>query len=175
MLSKVIWDTAVYWAVPGLLYFHDKWRHLTDLPEVLTHLARFSGTSKVVQRFLREWAASDTEHRDQAPFVRFYDFDFMPRLHVGMTAALDDTELQEQFEANIRFIDQLSGQMVATVLAEFDAEPDNLAKQQQAQKWRADDVLMSLVAVYEAERQANPVSDDWITFRPTAYADTGER
>jgi len=175
MLSKVIWDTAVYWAVPGLLYFHDKWRHLADLPDVLANLASFSVTSKEVQRFFREWGAVDNEARDQAPFVRFYDFDFMPRLHVGMTAALSDTELQKQFEANVRFIDQLSGQMVATLLAEFEAEPDNVAKQQQAQKWRADNVLMSLVGVYEAEQQANPISDGWITLRPPADVSTGER
>ena len=175
MLCKVIWDTAVYWAVPGLLYFHDKWRHLADLPDVLANLARFSGTSKEVQRFFREWGAVDNEPREQAPFVRFYDFEFMPRLHVGMTADLSDSELQKQFEENVRFIDQLSGQMVATLLAEFEAEPDNLAKQQQAQKWRADDVLMSLVRVYEAEQQTNPISDDWITLRPTADISTGER
>lgn len=175
MVCKVIWDTAVYWAVPGLLYFHDKWRHMADLPDVLANLARFSGTSKEVQRFFREWGAVDDGPHDHASFVRFYDFDFMPRLHVGMTAGLGDNELQEQFAANVRFIDQLSGQLVATVLAELEADPDDAAKQEQARRWRADDVLMSLVAVHEAEQQANPVSDSWITLRPTADANTGER
>jgi len=175
MLSKVVWDTAVYWAVPGFLYFQDTWRHLADRPDVLTNLARFSVTSKEVQRFFREWGAVDTEHRDQSPFVRFYDFDFMPRLHIGMTASLDDAELQQRFEANVRFIDQLSGQMVATVLAEFDAEPDNPAKQEQARKWRQDAVFMSLVDIYEAEQPGNPVDDSWITLRLTADAHTGER
>lgn len=175
MLCKIVWDTAVYWAVPGFLYFQDKWPHLADLPDLLANLARFSVTSKEVQRFFREWGAVDTEPRDQSAFVRFYDFDFMPRLHVGMTASLGDAELQQQFEANVRFIDQLSGQLVATVLGEFEAEPDSLAKKQQAQKWRADNVLMSLIDVYEAEQQASPVNDAWITLRLAAGARTGER
>ena len=175
MLSKVVWDTAVYWAVPGLLYFHDKWRCLADLPDVLTNLARFSGTSKEVQRFFREWGAADGESHDQSPFVRFYDFDFMPRLHLGMTAGLDEPELREQFAANVRFIDQLSGQMVATVLAEFESEPDDYVKRRQAEKWRADEVLMSLVEIYETEQRENPVSDAWITLKPTVDASSGDR
>ncbi len=174
MTAKVIWDTAVYWAVPGLLYFHDKWRRLADLPDVLANLARFSATSKEVQRFFREWGAVDPDHNDQAPFVRFYDFDFMPVLHIGMTAGLGDTDFADRFAANVRFIDQLSGQMVATVLAEFEAEPDNVAKQEQARAWRADRDLMSLVAVYEAESEVNPVTDSWITLRATVDAKAGE-
>lgn len=172
MLCKVVWDTAVYWAVPGFLYFQDTWRQLADLPEVLTNLARFSVTSKELQRFFREWGALDTAPRDQAPFVRFYDFDFMPRLHIGMTAPLDEAGLRQRFEANVRFIDQLSGQLVATVIAEFEAA-DDLAKAQQARMWRADDVLMSLVEIYAAEQPANPVDDTWITLRPAV--DTGDR
>ena len=175
MLSKVVWDTAVYWAVPGLLYFHDKWRCLADLPDVLANLARFSGTSKEVQRFFREWGAADRKTHEQAPFVRFYDFDFMPRLHVGMTAGLDEAELQEQFAANVRFIDQLSGQMVATVLAEFEAEPDDFVRRRQAEKWRNDEVLMSLVEIYRTEQRANPIDDAWITLKPTVDASTGDR
>ncbi|MER7756987.1 NAD(P)/FAD-dependent oxidoreductase [Kitasatospora sp. NPDC097643] len=166
MLAKVIWDTAVYWAVPGLLYFHDALRHLIDRPDMVTGLARFSALSRDVQRFYREWDAADEEPRDPAPFVRFYDFDFMSRLHIGMTAGLKDEDLGEQFTANVRFIEHLSGQLVATVLAEFEAEPENPVKREQARRWRADPALMTLVDVHLSERQAMPLSDRWIRQRP---------
>ncbi|MFF4214141.1 NAD(P)/FAD-dependent oxidoreductase [Streptomyces sp. NPDC001796] len=166
MLAKVIWDTAVYWAVPGLLYFHDVLRHLADRPDVVEGLARFSTASREVQRFFREWGAVDDEPRDQAPFVRFYDFDFMRRLHIGMTADLADADLSTQFAANIRFIEHLSGQLVATVLEEFEAESWNPAKREQAQRWRADRALMSLVEVHLRERESTPLSDQWIRLRP---------
>lgn len=166
MLAKVIWDTAVYWAAPGLLYFHDVLRHLGDRPDIVTGLARFSAASRDVQRFFREWAAVDDEQRDQAPFVRFYDFDFMSRLHIGMTADLTDEDLNTQFAANIRFIEHLSGQLVATVLEEFETESWNPAKREQAQRWRADQALMSLVEVHLRERESMPLSDQWIRLRP---------
>ncbi|MGA4838170.1 NAD(P)/FAD-dependent oxidoreductase [Streptomyces sp. G45] len=165
MLAKVIWDTAVYWAVPGLLYFHDVLRHLGDRPGLVTGLARFSAASRDVQRFFREWAAADAEPRDPAPFVRFYDFDFMRRLHIGMTAGLAEADLEEQFAANIRFIEHLSGQLVATVTAEFEAETWNEAKQEQARRWRADEALMALVEVHRQERETTPLPDQWIHHR----------
>ncbi|WP_220096496.1 NAD(P)/FAD-dependent oxidoreductase [Streptomyces cyaneus] len=175
MLTKVIWDTAVYWAVPGLLYFHDVLRHLGDRPDMVVGLARFSTASQEVQRFFREWSAVDDEPRDQAPFVRFYDFDFMSRLHIGMTAGLADADLATQFEANIRFIERLSGQLVATVLEEFEAEPWNPAKREQARRWRADEALMALVEVHLREQESTPLGDQWIRLRPADEAvGTGE-
>ncbi|MBB0227965.1 NAD(P)/FAD-dependent oxidoreductase [Streptomyces calidiresistens] len=162
MITKVIWDTAVYWAVPGLLFFHDKLRELGELPTVIADLARFSSIGTITQRFLREWAAAEREPRHQAPFVRFYDFEFMRRLHIGMTADLDGVAFQEQFATNVRFIEQLSGQLVSTVLAEFDAEPWDETKRAQAEKWRSDRHLSELVEVYRQEADTVPVSDRWI-------------
>ncbi|MCM2389889.1 NAD(P)/FAD-dependent oxidoreductase [Streptomyces albipurpureus] len=166
MLAKVIWDTAVYWAAPGLLYFHDALRHLVDRPDMVTGLARFSAAGREVQRFFREWGAVDDEPRNQTPFVRFYDFDFMSRLHIGMTAGLSDADLDAQFADNIRFVEHLSGQLVVTVLEEFEAEPWNPAKREQARRWRSDQALMSLVEVHLRERESTPISDQWIRLQP---------
>ncbi|WP_017559900.1 NAD(P)/FAD-dependent oxidoreductase [Nocardiopsis baichengensis] len=174
MLVKIIWDTAVYWAVVGLLYFQNRIRDLGDLPGVVAGLGRFSVWSREVQRFLREWGAVD-DSAGPASFVRFYDFAFMPRLHVGMTADLGDGGLEERFAANLRFIEHLSGQLVATVMAEFDADPGNADKRRLLRRWRGNDVLMDLVAVHEQERSADPVDDAWITLGGDVLASGGRR
>src|SRR5439155_5036919 len=59
MVAKVIWDTAVYWAVPGLLYFHDKYRQMIDYPGIVINLARFSVVSDHIKQFFRSWHAID--------------------------------------------------------------------------------------------------------------------
>ena len=59
MVAKVIWDTAVYWAVPGLLYFHDKFRHLAESPGIAINLCGSRLLSEHIQAFFREWAAID--------------------------------------------------------------------------------------------------------------------
>ncbi len=73
-----------------------------------------------------------------------------------MTADLGDDRSQEQFDANVRFIEQLSGQLIATVIAEFEADAGDAAKQVQAKRWRADQVLSQLVDVYKQEQRRQP-------------------
>jgi flavin-dependent dehydrogenase len=171
MLAKVVWDTAVYWAVPGLLYFHDMIRRLAEFPGVVISMARFSGVAEHTQRFFREWHAvdmrvSDTADRagaagvDSDTFVGFYDFDFMAGLHIGMTAGLPDAELVARLAENVGMVEQLSGQMVATVLAECSVSTDEQVLDQ-VRRWRADQALMDLVAAHE--RADRPMGDGWIT------------
>jgi hypothetical protein len=163
MLAKVVWDTAVYWAVPGLLYFHDMIRRLAEFPGVVVSMARFSGVAEHTQRFFREWHAVDTSTGpDSDAFVGFYDVDFMAGLHIGMTAGLPDAELVATLADNVGFVEQLSGQMVATVLAECSASTDERVLGQ-VRRWQADGALMDLVAAYERAREDRPTSDGWIT------------
>ena len=161
MLVKVVWDTAVYWAVPGLLHFQDAIRRLAEFPTIIANLARFSAVSERLQLFLREW--HELDRSDPPPrFVGFYDVEFMAGLHVGMTAGLTDAELEARFAANVRFIEQISGQLVSTVVAELAADPSNTVARRQVERWRADETLMHLVAIHEHDGREHPIDDDWI-------------
>jgi hypothetical protein len=164
MVAKVIWDTAVYWAVPGLLYFHDTFRRMIEYPGIVMNLARFSVMSEHIQQFFREWHAIDQSPTSDM-FISFYDFDFMARLQIGMTAGLADAELEAQFAANVHFIEQLSGQLVSTVIERCLAHPENKAMQEQVRLWQADPFLSNLVATYQQGSAINPISDDWITLK----------
>jgi flavin-dependent dehydrogenase len=169
MMAKVIWDTAVYWAVPGLLYFQDTFRSLIDHPSIMMQLARFSAMSEHVQRFFREWSAFDASSASDT-FVSFYDFDFMARLHIGMTAKLSDQELERQFADNVEFISRMSGQLVSAVIAECAANTSDERSRRQAELWRADEHLAELVDVYEKHALGNGFSDGWITLKHTVGA-----
>jgi flavin-dependent dehydrogenase len=147
MLAKVVWDTAAYWAVPGLLYFHDMLRRVADFPPVVTSLARFSVLGETVQRFLREWATLDDGSYTDA-FVSFYDFEFMRDLHIGMTAGLDDEELVTQLAANVRLVGQITGQLIAMVTAELEQGPATPQVQAQLSAWKQDERLSELVDLY---------------------------
>jgi flavin-dependent dehydrogenase len=162
MVAKVVWDTAVYWSVPGLLYFHDKIRSLSDSTGAIMNLARFSVLSEHVQAFFRDWfAIAPTSASDT--FIKFYDFDFMARLHIGMTAELSDPELEVQFATNVQFLEQLAGQLVSTVIKIFADCPDHRVIQSQIQSWQADQFLMDLVALYQQMDSEHPINSGWIT------------
>jgi hypothetical protein len=161
MVAKVIWDTAVYWAIPGLLFFHDKIRRLADSPGIIMNLARFSVLSEHVQKFLREWAALDQPDVSNI-FIKYYDFDFTARLQIGMTVGLPDTELEAQFAANVRFLEQLAGQLATTVIDNF-AHSSNDEVQCQVRNWQADDFLGELITLYQQVDPEHPINGGWIT------------
>ncbi len=161
MAAKVMWDTAVYWAIPGLLYFHDKLRRLAESPAVVTNLARFSLLSDRIQPFFREWYAIAQPDAADA-FIRYYDFDFMTKLQIGMTAGLSDAELEMQFAANVLFLEQLAGQLVSVVIESY-ADSVDEAIQRQIQRWQAEPFLNELVAAYRQAEATNPINSRWIT------------
>jgi len=162
MVAKVIWDTAVYWAVPGLLYFHDKIRRIADSPSVIMQLARFSVLSEHVQAFFREWLAL-AQPGDADAFIKYYDFDFMAQLHIGMTAELTDEELETRFVENVRFLEQLAGQLASVVIEMFEQGMQNEAAQSQVQIWKTDPFLADLIALYQEKAREHPINGGWIT------------
>jgi hypothetical protein len=162
MIAKVIWDTAVYWGIPGLLYFHDTFRRVVDSPEILMSLLRFSILSEHVQGFLRDWLAiSPLEASDT--FIRYYDFDFMGRLQIGMTAHLPEAELVAQLVENVHFLERLGGQLASTVIDIFSQPSATPAIQSRVQRWKDDPFLQNLIQVYQLEEQEHPINGGWIT------------
>jgi flavin-dependent dehydrogenase len=162
MVAKVIWDTAVYWAIPGLLYFHDKFLSVAEYPGVAMNLLRFSLLSEHIQAFFREWAAIDRSVASNT-FIKYYDFDFMARLHLGMTAEISDDEFESQFVANVRFIELLAGQLVSTVIEGYAEDVEDEAIQSQVRRWQADAFLGELIALYRQEEEKSPMNSGWIT------------
>jgi len=167
MLTKVVWDTAAYWAIPGLLSFQRKFPELADFQPIVFALARFNDVSAHVQTFFREWQAVD-HSEESTPFISFYDFDFMAKLHIGMAAELSDTDLVAQVTDNLRLIEQISGQLASTVIAECSARLENAEMREQVERWKGDDYLAELIEIYEKETPANPVGDEWIAFERSA-------
>jgi hypothetical protein len=161
MAAKVIWDTAVYWAIPGLLYFHDMLCRLAEFPSIVTNLARFSVLTARVQTFFREWYAISAPEASDA-FIRYYDFDFMTRLQIGMTAGLADSELENQFAANVCFLERLAGQLAAVVIESYAGTQDE-AICQQLQRWQTEPSLAELITAYRQTETTDPINSRWIT------------
>jgi flavin-dependent dehydrogenase len=162
MIAKIIWDTTVYWAAPGLLYFHDAFLSFGENFSIAMSMLRFSILSEHVQKFFREWCAINHEVATDV-FVRYYDFDFMAKLHIGMTADLSATELQNRFSANVHFLEQLAGQLVSTVIESYAGPTENEVVRDQVQRWQDDQFLTDLQATYQQDTLEQPVSSGWIT------------
>ncbi len=169
MSSKVIWDTAFYWGVFGLLFFQDKFRSAATVPSIAANLGRLTKLSNRVQQFFREWESiDDSDLRPQ--FIDLYaPLNFMVKLHAGMADELTAAEFEARFTENTRLFAQLAGQLVSTVIAACAerTEDDVVAR---IQGWQRDPLIADLLAVYRRERHRNPTSTEWMTVGRPASA-----
>ena len=163
MVAKVIWDTVIYWAFPGLLYFHDKFRNLAESPGAAANLYRCWSLHDRVQAFFREWHAIDQPAASDTFADPYSLLNFLVDLHTGMAAGLSDPELEAQFATNVRLLEQLAGQLVSTVIEACVARSEQEAVISQIQQWQADPFLAELIAVYRHEDKVNPIESSWIT------------
>ena len=163
MVAKVIWDTIIYWAFPGLLYFHDKLRNLSESPGVFADIYRCWNLHTRVQAFFREWHAID-QRPTGATFADPYSLmEFLVDLHNGMAAGLSDPELEAQFAKNVRLLEQLAGQLVSVVIERVAQLPPSAAIQSQIQRWQDEPLIADLIAIYREQDKLNPIDSSWIT------------
>lgn len=163
MSAKVIWDIAFYWGFIGLFYSNDRFTSVADEPEVVPHLHGLIELSNRMQKFFLEWADIRDDERDAAPaqFIEIYaPLNFMRTLHIAMMGRA--ASFTERFEANIRLLDQVAGQLVEAVITEKSSSfaDDDVVRQVQA--WQRDPLLRELRAAYRREQPSDPLSADWI-------------
>lgn len=162
MVAKVIWDTVIYWAFPGLLYFHDKIRTLSDNPLTVANLYRCWNIHSRVQAFFREWHAVDQLAASDTFADPYSLLDFLVDLHIGMAAGLPDAELEAQFAKNTRLLEQLAGQLVSVVIDMLSEREEEDAVADQIDRWQQEDFLRELVEIYEKEHMHNPIDSKWV-------------
>jgi flavin-dependent dehydrogenase len=163
MVAKVIWDTIIYWAVPGLLYFHDSYRRLAASATALPALYRTWEVHGRIQQFLREWAVLDTGASADAFADPYSLLDFIVDLHTGMAAGLDPEALEAQLVENVALLEQVGGQLVTEVSHRLRTLGDIGARARQLSEWAADPLLGQLVDTYDRTRGERPIDPAWIT------------
>jgi flavin-dependent dehydrogenase len=160
MTAKVIWDIAFYWGFLGLMYSNGRFVSVADDPGVVPHLEGLIELSNRMQRFFREWA--EVESICPAPqFVDLYcAHNFMVTLHVAMMGRAAD--FASQFDANVRLLRQLAGQLIETILTDKCREFSDDGVMRQVQAWQRDSLLRELRSAYRQKDDDDPLSQDWI-------------
>ena len=160
MTAKVIWDIAFYWGFLGLMYSNGRFVSVADDPGVVPHLDGLIELSNRMQLFFREWAAVESA-LPSPQFVDLYSaHNFMVTLHTAMMGEASD--FAAQFDANIRLLRRLAGQLIETILSEKSHAFSDDDVVQQVQAWQRDTFLRELRSAYRREQDADPLSHDWI-------------
>ncbi|MHA3024313.1 NAD(P)/FAD-dependent oxidoreductase [Mycobacterium sp. BMJ-28] len=162
MVAKVIWDTIMYWSVPGLLFFHGRFPRLGESPNALANLFRVWNVHTRVQQFLREWHSIDDRPAEGVFADPYTLMPFIVDLHEGMAASLPDDQLDAQFASNVALMEHVAGQLVSTVIELLHADA-GAAAAAQIDAWRSDKLLAELLAGYAPNQDANPIDNAWVT------------
>ncbi len=163
MVAKVVWDTIIYWAFPGLLYFHDKLSRLAESPGAVVNLYSCCNLHSRVQAFFREWHAIEQEAASDTFTDPYRLLPVLLDLHTGMAAGLPDDELELQFATNTRLLEQVAGQLVSTVIEAQADRLENETVRSQVQRWQTDPFLSELIDIYRQDDKERPIDSRWIT------------
>ena len=115
MAIKFVWDYAVYWGFPALLYFNEKLTDASFIQTLSRGIEEIRDMNLKMQEFFREWYKSDPNLNAVAAFVDQSKIEIMTRLNAELKDKLDDRQLKERFEANVELIRDLMYEVTSRV------------------------------------------------------------
>ena len=107
MALKFVWDYAVYWGFPALLYFN---RKLTDVPFIQSlhkGIEEIRDMNLKMQDFFRKWHEVDPHVNACSAFVDQSEINIMTRLNAELREKINDADLKIRFRNNVELIRDL--------------------------------------------------------------------
>ena len=130
MAIKFVWDYAVYWGFPALLYFNDKLTDAQFIQSMSKGVEEIRDMNLKMQDFFREWYTADPNVDAIPAFVDQSNIEIMTRLNRELTEPMDDAELRKRFNTNVDLIRGLMHEIMQRVqtaqpgiVFEIDAQP----------------------------------------------------
>ena len=117
MALKFVWDYAVYWGFPALLYFNGKLSDIGFIQSISGGVAEVRELNQSMQDFFRDWHESDPSPKPEAGFVDQSQIDLMTRMNSELREKLDTTSLRERFEENVQVLRDLKDEICDRVCA----------------------------------------------------------
>ena len=107
MALKFVWDYAVYWGFPALLYFNGKVADAGFIQTLSQGIEQIRDMNLRMQQFFRDWYAADPTVNAEAAFVDQSEVEIMTRLNAELREKLDDAALKRRFNDNVVLIRDL--------------------------------------------------------------------
>lgn len=115
MALKFVWDYAVYWGFPALLYFNHKLTDVAFIQSLAKGIEEIREMNLKMQQFFRDWYEADPTVRADPAFVDQSEIELMTRLNAELREQLDDAELKARFADNVNLIRDLMYEITSRV------------------------------------------------------------
>ena len=115
MALKFVWDYAVYWGFPALLYFNGKLTDIGFIQSLSKGIEEIREMNLKMQEFFRSWYEADPTVRADSAFVDQSQIEIMTRLNAELREKLDDSALKARFFENVDLIRDLLFEITSRV------------------------------------------------------------
>ena len=107
MSLKFVWDYAVYWGFPALLYFNEKLTDVGFIQSLSKGIEEIREMNLKMQEFFRKWHEADPHVNAIPAFVDQSQIEIMTRLNAELKEKLGDDALKTRFNQNVELIRDL--------------------------------------------------------------------
>lgn len=115
MALKFVWDYAIYWGFPALLYFNDKLTDISFIQSLSKGIEEMREMNLTMQEFFRAWYEIEkTGHFDPA-FVDQNEIEVMTRMNRELKEKMDGPNLRKRFFGNVDICRNLMGEIIGRV------------------------------------------------------------
>ena len=144
MSLKYVWDYALYWSFPALLYFNGKLTDPRFFSEVGGGIETIRELNKQMQRFFRDWNEVDGGHEGRAVFVDQNEITILKQLNGELKDRMDDDALRTRFIRNVRNLQDLAAEITLRVTSALPVLATDDRSPRPAQQERLVDVFDAL-------------------------------
>ncbi len=144
MALKFVWDYAVYWGFPALLYFNGKLTDVRFIRSLAKGIEEIREMNLKMQQFFRDWYEADPTVNANAAFVDQSQIEIMTRLNAELREKIDDAALQDRFNKNVDLIRDLMFEITQRVKQIQPQVVTDIPQRPPAQTNRLCDVFESL-------------------------------
>ena len=116
MAIKFVWDYAVYWGFPALLYFNEKLTDVAFIQSLSQGIEEIREMNLQMQEFFRAWFDADPEVNAVPAFVDQSNIEIMTRLNAELSDSLDHSALRKRFSDNVKLIRELKTEITSRVM-----------------------------------------------------------
>ena len=115
MSLKYVWDYAVYWSFPALLYFNGKIADPAFLQSIGKDIQEMRTMNQRMQAFFRQWDADDPAASTPPLFVDQHDIQLLTQLNAELQQKLDDQALRGRIARNVELLRDILGEIIGRV------------------------------------------------------------
>ena len=134
MALKFVWDYAVYWSFPALLYFNGKLTDVSFIQTLSKGIGNIREMNVKMQQFFRDWHETDPVSHADSAFVDQSQIELMTQLNAELREKLENDDLRRRFNKNVNLIRDLMSEIIGRVKQSLPTIKTDLADHRATQR-----------------------------------------